>query len=63
LGVKNENNWVEIDIDYAPYGTSYTGTFTDSPSDGIYWYGIHVIDTASQWTAEDNPVKGTVNEE
>jgi len=42
-------------------GTSYSDSFTDSPSSlGIYWYGIHVIDKAGQCRSERDYGKGPI---
>jgi hypothetical protein len=42
----------------AASGSSSSGSFTDAPSTaGTYWYGIHAVDNAGNWAAENTPVK------
>src|SRR3989339_253670 len=36
-------------------GLSYTGTLSDTPSSGIFWYGLHVIDASANMGSEPNP--------
>ncbi len=33
-------------------GTSVSGNFTDTPSVGTWWYGLHVVDQADNWANE-----------
>jgi len=44
-------------------GTTDFGNFTDAPSVGTYWYGIHVVDTDNNCTTEENKdcTSGTPN--
>ena len=36
--------------------TNYSGSFTDTPnSTGIYYYGMHVVDTSGNWSVEPDP--------
>ena len=36
--------------------TDYSGSFTDTPnSTGIYYYGMHVVDTSGNWSVEPDP--------
>jgi len=52
--------WEKIKTQYIS-GTSYAGSFSDSPStSGTYWYGIHVVDTAEQWKLERDYGKGPI---
>jgi len=52
--------WEKIKTQYIS-GTSYSGSFSDSPStSGTYWYGIHVVDTAEQWKSERDYGKGPI---
>jgi hypothetical protein len=45
-----------IDIHYLSGETSYFGSFLDAPSEiGTYWYGIHVVDNAGNWSVEPDP--------
>jgi len=49
-------DWAEIKRTPLSGQTSYTGSFTDAPSStGTYWYGMHVVDTAGQWSCEPDP--------
>jgi hypothetical protein len=42
-------------------GDTYSGTFTDVPaSAGVWWYGIHAVDSAGNWGAEAAPVRVTI---
>ena len=34
---------------------------TESPQDGVYWYGVHVLDRAGNLTTESRPVKVQVD--
>ena len=55
-GQPDENGWTQIGPQYSISGKSYSGEFHDSPSlSGIYWYGIHVGDTAGNWSVEPKP--------
>ncbi len=38
-------------------GTSHTGSYTDNPPEGTFWYGLHAIDTSSNIGYEPAPVK------
>ena len=51
-------SWAEIEPQRTSLSgqTSYSGSFTDTPSStGTYWYGMHVVDTAGQWSVEPDP--------
>ena len=52
-------SWGEIQRNGAS-GSSSSTSFSDTPSAGTYWYGIHVVDNAGNWGAESSPVKRTV---
>jgi len=52
-------SWGEIQRNSAS-GSSSSTSFSDTPSAGTYWYGIHVVDNAGNWGAESSPVKRTV---
>ncbi len=59
--------WDQIGPNYnAPsYASSWTvapgAKITDSPPDGIYWYGLHVFDKADNMGIEPSPIKVTVD--
>ena len=61
----NGNGWIQIKTTNLSGQKSYSSSFTDSPtSQGIYWYGIHAVDTKNQQTNEPNPpgpLKGIVS--
>ena len=63
-GSPNSSSWTNIRTTTLSGEKSYPGSFTDAPSSpGIYWYGIHVLDTKGNLTVEPNPpgpLKGTV---
>jgi len=45
-----------IDIHHLSAQTSHSGDFNDTPSSvNTYWYGLHVVDTAGQWSVEPDP--------
>ena len=55
-GQPDENGWTQIGPQYSISGKSYSGEFHDSPSlSGIYWYGIHVVDTSGLCSVEPDP--------
>jgi len=55
-GQPDENGWTQIGPQYSISGKSYSGEFHDSPSlFGIYWYGIHVVDTSGLCSVEPDP--------
>jgi GH25 family lysozyme M1 (1,4-beta-N-acetylmuramidase) len=61
-GQPDGSKWEKLSTKYIS-GTSYSGSFTDSPSSqGGYWYGIHVGDTAGNWVTEKVPISVTVTE-
>jgi C1A family cysteine protease len=43
-------------------GDSQTGSHTDSPGNGSWWYGMHVYDNAGNWSQEPTP-PGVLNVE
>ncbi|PIV10063.1 MAG: hypothetical protein COS49_02565 [Candidatus Portnoybacteria bacterium CG03_land_8_20_14_0_80_41_10] len=55
--------WSKIGSNYnAPANSnSWTSSTTDSPTDGIYWYGLHVVDKAGNWGTEPAPIQVTVD--
>ena len=56
--------WAKIGPNYnAPADSdSWTSSALDSPSDdGIYWYGLHVLDKAGNMGTEPAPIKVTVD--
>lgn len=44
-------------------GVSSTGNFTLTPAAGVFWYGLHVVDTANNQGTESAPIKVTVRAE
>jgi len=59
-GKPDGSKWEKLSTKYIS-GTSYSGSFTDSPSSqGGYWYGIHVGDTAGNWVTEKVRISVTV---
>ena len=54
----NDNNgtpsgWVELKRNSHTGNGPITSTFTDAPSSvGVYWYGVHVVDNATNWNDE-----------
>ena len=58
----NNKDWAEITNkrQYLSGRTQASGFFTDNPSSGTYYYGIHVVDTAGNWDSENGPKKLTV---
>jgi len=59
-GNPDPTSWQEINREYIS-GTSYSGYFSDTPSLGTYWYGIHVFDNSGApeaWNDERNSRTG-----
>lgn len=51
----NPVGWDSIQIRYIS-GTNNSDSFSDAPaSTGTYWYGVHVVDNAGQWSHEPDP--------
>ncbi|MDA1129736.1 MAG: M23 family metallopeptidase [Chloroflexi bacterium] len=49
-------NWAQLQTKQAS-GNNGSGSFADSPSSvGAYWYGIHAVDNADNWAAEEVPL-------
>jgi hypothetical protein len=49
-------DWKEIDRIYLSGTYGFSGFFKDAPSAvGTYWYGIHVVDNAGNWSVEPDP--------
>jgi photosystem II stability/assembly factor-like uncharacterized protein len=78
IGLKRVELWRTIDSSDAPKGSAwkqydsvlisgqnYSGSFSDiPPAEGMYWYGVHVVDTKGSWSPEPKPpgpTKVTVN--
>ena len=63
----NDNNgtptgWAEIKRTSLSGNGPISGSFSDSPAiAGIYWYGIHAVDNAGNWTPEQTPIKVTIS--
>ena len=55
--------WSQIGSSYpAPANSnSWSSNTTDSPADGIYWYGIHVLDKANNQGTESTSIKVLVD--
>lgn len=55
--------WAKIGANYtAPAdANSWTSSATDSPGDGTYWYGLHIVDKAGNVGTDSSPVKITKN--
>ncbi len=51
--------WAQVGSNYnAPTDSdSWSSSATDSPTDGTYWYGLHVLDKAGNMGTEPPPVK------
>ncbi|MCX6023292.1 MAG: hypothetical protein NTZ05_16510, partial [Chloroflexi bacterium] len=58
----DSGNWGEVKRVSAS-GATFLGSFTDAPSAGGYWYGVHVVDGAGNWSAEPAAVHVTVKQE
>ncbi len=41
-------------------GNSFSGQTIDTPALGVYWYGVHVLDTAGNLGTEPSPIKVTI---
>ena len=56
--------WAEIKSTSLSGNGPSSGSFSDAPSStGDYWYGIHVVDNAGNWSTEPDPpgpIKGIV---
>ena len=56
--------WAEIKSTSLSGNGPFSGSFSDAPSSiGNYWYGIHVVDNAGNWSTEPDPpgpIKGIV---
>jgi len=53
----NPRGWAEIKRNPHSGNGPVTGTFSDTPSTGTYWYGIHVVDNVGNWTPEPNRIQ------
>ena len=53
-GQPNPNSWTNIKTNTVS-GTLASGSITDTPAMGVWWYGLHVIDQSGNWSAEPNP--------
>ncbi|TSA56709.1 MAG: PKD domain-containing protein, partial [Planctomycetaceae bacterium] len=62
-GAPDPGQWQKVGSDYvAPAGLdSWSSSGSDSPANGIYWYGVHVLDNASNITTESSPIKALVD--
>jgi len=55
------SNWAEIKRTSLSGNGPIQGSFSDSPTIvGTYWYGLHVVDNASNWAPEPSPIKVTI---
>ena len=53
-GAPNANNWALIQTQNIS-SVSANGNLTDTPPNGTWWYGIHVVDVADHLGYEPNP--------
>jgi len=48
--------WTEIKRNSLSGNGPYSSSFSDDPSsEGIYWYGLHVVNNAGFWSVEQDP--------
>ena len=55
------SGWAQISTRALSGNGPTTGSFSNTPSAvGTYWYGLHVVDNAGNWSPEPSPRKVTV---
>lgn len=55
------SGWAQITTRALSGNGPSTGSFSNAPTTGgTYWYGVHVVDNAGNWSAEPSPRKVTV---
>lgn len=55
------SGWAQITTRALSGNGPSTGSFSNAPTaGGTYWYGVHVVDNAGNWSAEPSPRKVTV---
>jgi protocatechuate 3,4-dioxygenase beta subunit len=48
-------NWAEVRRNAASGNGAVSGSFTETPQPGVYWYSVHVWDSAGNMRSEPNP--------